>query len=137
MNVEKSYFLTNLFLTIINENEKKYILSPTLHQDLYQKLIKYFSNYKPINLIPNIINKEHICLVLDEIVNDKDFGKSDTEIETNESIGKLKHPQEYEDGGIFILDDLNEKEINDPRIQAMFKRSRHKNLSIFTISQDY
>ena len=25
----------------------------------------------------------------------------------------------------------------DPRVQAMFKRSRHNNLSIFKISQDY
>ena len=49
----------------------------------------------------------------------------------------MKFPQEYDDGGIIILDDLNEKEMNDPRIQAMFKRSRHNNLSIFIISQDY
>ena len=27
--------------------------------------------------------------------------------------------------------------MNDPRVQAMFKRSRHKSLSIFIISQDY
>ena len=27
--------------------------------------------------------------------------------------------------------------MNDPRVQAMFKRSRNKNLSIFIISQDY
>ena len=27
--------------------------------------------------------------------------------------------------------------MNDPRVQAMFKRSRHNNLSIFNISQDY
>ena len=27
--------------------------------------------------------------------------------------------------------------MNDPRVQAMFKRSRHINLSIFIISQDY
>ena len=27
--------------------------------------------------------------------------------------------------------------MNDPRVQAIFKRSRHKNLSIFIISQDY
>ena len=27
--------------------------------------------------------------------------------------------------------------MNDPRVQAMFKRSRHNNLSIFKISQDY
>ena len=27
--------------------------------------------------------------------------------------------------------------MNDPRVQAMLKRSRHNNLSIFIISQDY
>ena len=27
--------------------------------------------------------------------------------------------------------------MNDPRVQAMFKRSRHNNLSIFVVSQDY
>ena len=27
--------------------------------------------------------------------------------------------------------------MNDPRVQGMFKRSRHDNLSIFIISQDY
>ena len=27
--------------------------------------------------------------------------------------------------------------MNDPRVQAMFKRSRHNNLSIFIINQDY
>ena len=27
--------------------------------------------------------------------------------------------------------------MDDPRVQAMFKRSRHHNLSIFLISQDY
>ena len=38
---------------------------------------------------------------------------------------------------IIKLDDVNEKEMNDSRVQAMFKRSRHNNLSIFIISQDY
>ena len=38
---------------------------------------------------------------------------------------------------INILDDLNEKEINNDKIQAMIKRGRHNNLSIFIISQDY
>ena len=27
--------------------------------------------------------------------------------------------------------------MDDPRVQATFKRSRHSNSSIFTISQDY
>ena len=49
----------------------------------------------------------------------------------------MKFTQEFEDGGINILDDLNEKEMNDPQVQAMFKRFRHNNLSMFIISQDY
>ena len=133
----KSVFLTNLLLNIINEYDKIYIYSPSLHQDLYQKLIKCFSNYIPIHIIPNILNEEDIDIVIEEIVNNKDFEKSNTEIETYESIEELKFPQEYIDGGIIILDDLNEKEMNDSRVQAMFKRSRHNNLSIFIISQDY
>ena len=120
----------------MNEYNKIYIYSPSLHQDLYQKLNKCFTNYIPIHIIPNILNEEDIDIVIEEIVNNKDFEKSDTEIETYESIEELKFPQEY-DGGIIILDDLNEKEMNDPRVNAMFKRSRHINLSIFIISQDY
>ena len=38
---------------------------------------------------------------------------------------------------MIILDDLNEKEMNDQRVQAMFKKSRHNKLSIFIIIQDY
>ena len=133
----KSVFLTNLILNIINEYNKKYIYSHSLHQDLYQKLIKCFSYFIPIHIIPNILNEEDIDIVIDEIVNNKDFEKSDTKIETYESIEEMKFPQDYNDGGIFILDDLNEKEMNDSRVQAMFKRSRHNILSIFIISQDY
>ena len=50
------FFLTNLFLNIINEYDKVYIYSPSVHQDLYQKLIKCFSNFLPIHRIPSIIN---------------------------------------------------------------------------------
>ena len=136
-NVGKSYFLRNLILNIINEYDKIYIYSPSLHQDLYQKLIKCFSNYIPYNIIPNILNEEDIDIVIEEIVNNKDFQKSDTEIETFHNIEELKYPQEYENNSIIILDDLNQKEMEDLRVQAMFKRSRHNNLSIFIISQDY
>ena len=118
----KSVFLTNLILNIINEYDKIYIYSPSLHQNLYQKLIKCFSNYIPIQIIPNILNESDIDIVIGEIVNNKDFEKSDTEKETYESIEELKFPQEYDVGGILILDDLNEKEMNDPRVQPMFKR---------------
>ena len=133
----KSYFLTNLILNIINEYDKIYIYSPSLHQDLYQKLSKCFSNYIPIHIIPNILNEEDIDIVIEEIVNNKDFEKSNTEIETFDNIEELRFPQEYENNSIIILDDLNEKEINNDKTQAMFKRGRHNNLSIFIISQDY
>ena len=83
------------------------------------------------------MNEQDIDIVIDETNNDKDFQKSDSEIETYESKEVIKIPQENEDGGIIILDDLHEKEVSIPRVQAMFKRSRHKTLSIFFISQDY
>ena len=102
-----------------------------------KKLIKFFSNYIPLNIIPNILNEEDIDIVIEDIDNNKDFEKSVIEIETYESIEELKFPQEYENNSIIILDDLNQKEMDDPRDQAMFKRSRHNNLSIFIISQDY
>ena len=35
------------------------------------------------------------------------------------------------------MDDLNEKEKNDPTVPAKLKRSRHDNLSFIIISQDY
>ena len=38
---------------------------------------------------------------------------------------------------MIMLEDLNQKEMDDPRVQAMFKRSRHNKLSIFIKSQDY
>ena len=137
-NVGKSFFLTKLILNIIIEYNKLYIYSPSLHQDLYQKLINFFfCNYIPIHIIRNILIENDFDIVMEEMVNEKDFQKSDAEIETYESIEELKFPQEYESNSIIILDDLNEKEINNDKRQAMFKRGRHKNLSIFIISQNY
>ena len=133
----KSVFLTNLILNIINKYEKIYIYSPSLHQDIYQKISNCFSNYIPIHIIPNILNEADFDIVVEEIVKNKDFEKSDTEVETYESIEDLKFPQEYENDSIIVLDDLNQKELDDPGVQARFKRSRHNNLSIFIINQDY
>ena len=60
-------------------------------------------------------------IVIEEIVSNKDFEKSDTEIETYKSIEELKIPQKYEKNSIIILDDLNQKEMDDPRVQTIFK----------------
>ena len=136
-NVGKTYFLTNIILNIINEYDKIYIYSPSLHQDLYQKIIKCFCNHIPFHIVSDIINEKDIDIVIEEIINNKDFQKSVIEIETFDNIEKLKFPQEYENNSISVLDDLNQRKMDDPRVQAMFKRSRHNNLSIFIISQDY
>ena len=71
-----------------------------------------------------------------EIVNEKDFEKSETEIESYESI-ELKYPQEYDSDQRtnITLDDFNDKKINDPRVQATSKQCRQ--ISILIISQDY
>ena len=115
----KSYFLTNLILNIINEYDKIYIYSPSFHQDFYQKLIKCFTNYIPIHMIPNVLKEEDIDIVIEDIVNNIDFDKSDCEIETFDSIEELKYPQAYENDGKIILDDLNEKK----RTTQEFKQS--------------
>ena len=75
-----------------------------------------------------MFNEEDKDLVVDEIVNNKDIERSPREIETDDSIEQLKSPQEFEEGRIIILDDLNEKELNDPQLEGWFKRSRQKNI---------
>ena len=59
--------------------------------------------------------------------------------QTFEPIEDLKYPREYDSNQPIgnILDDLNKKEINDPRVRAMFKRSRHNIIFIFIFSQYY
>ena len=60
----KSVFLIILILNIIKEFKKTYIYSPSLHQDLYQKLIKSFSNFIPNHIIPKYLNEEDIDIVI-------------------------------------------------------------------------
>ena len=90
----KIVVLTILFVNIINEYDKIYIYSPSLQQELYQKLINCFSNYLPLHIIPNILNGEDLVIVIAEILNSEDFEKSYKEIETYESTEELKIPQE-------------------------------------------
>ena len=133
----KTCFLSNLILNISNEFSKLYIYSPSIYQELYQKIIKCLNAFLPLNVVQNILNEnisiDDLDTVIEEIINNEDFESSEIEIETYDSIEELKFPNEY-DEGIIILDDLNQKEMEDPRVQAMFKRSRHNNLSIFILS---
>ena len=102
-----NHFLTNIISNFLTRYDKVYIYSPSLHPDLYKKLNNCFSNYIPIFIIPNTLNEEDFYVVIDELVSSKDFEKSDTKTETYEPKEKLNFPQEHEDGGIIILDDLN------------------------------
>ena len=75
---------------------------------------------------------------IEDCLADENFEASDIEIFVNENIDELKYPQDYQgESTVIILDDLNENEMKDNRVQALFKRSRHNNISIFIISQDY
>ena len=66
------------------------------------------------------MSEKDFDIVIEDIVKNKDFEKSDTEMETYESIKDLKFPMEYENDSIFILDELTQKEMDNPRVQAMF-----------------
>ena len=65
---------------------------------------------------------------------DLEFEKSEKEIDTYETIEEKRYPQEHDDGGIIIPDDLNEKEMNASQLKALFKRSRRKYLFHFITS---
>ena len=139
----KSTLLFKILFNIINEFDKILIFSPTIHQPTYKTIIKCFENFLPLNVIQNIL-KEHIPLddlddVIEEIVNDEDFESSEIECESYDNIDDLKDPQEYESDihTVIILDDLNKQQLEDKRVQMLFKRGRHNNLSVFVISHGY
>ena len=64
------------------------------------------------------------------------MNNQETEIETYESMDELNYTLDYDSEFPTVkgLEKL-EKKVNDPRVQAMFKRSRHSTTSIFIISQ--
>ena len=86
----------------------------------------------------NISNEDDITPLIEEKVVDENLEVSDIEIETYESIEVLELSLVLisESQNVNNSDDLNENEKEDPRVEAMFKRSRHCNISFFTVSQD-
>ena len=128
----KTCLLTKLITEIINDFTEIYIYSPSIHQETYQKLIDSFEQKIPPNSISKILKNKK---TIEDCLNDN---LSNIEISVYENIEELKYPQDYQgESTVIILDDLNEKEMTDERVQALFKRSRHNNISVFIISQDY
>ena len=85
-----------------------------------------------------MLNEEDRDSINEEIAPGENIEISETEVESHETKEELKYPQENdsEQTIVIILDDLDENK-NNPRIQAMFRRSRHNNIFILIISQDY
>ena len=111
----------------------------TIHQ-LYKRYLseirKSFNIFFPKNPIPDILIEEDLDTSIQEKVNHKDSLKSETG--TYESVEELKILLEKDSDQqiVIFLTDLNEKERNDPRVRAMFKRSSPSNISLFITSHD-
>ena len=78
-------------------------------------------------------------IIIEEIVNHENLEKSETEVDIFEAIEELRYPQDFNSDSavVIILNGINQKEIIDSRIQPMFKRSRHNNISVLIFSQEY
>ena len=57
------------------------------------------------------MNEGDFDIVIDGIVNNNDFEKSNTDIETFDIIEEIKYPQDYEIFINIMLDDLIEKKL--------------------------
>ena len=76
-NSGKSTLLFKILFNFINDFDKIYIYSPTIHQTNYQKLIKCFQSFLPLNIIDNIlqadIDLEDLDDIIEVLINDKDL----------------------------------------------------------------
>ena len=116
--------------------ENIFIYSPSLDEDHYQELFEYFSKYLLFHIIPNFLNEEDIVVVIIEIVEKKlwivRFGNRDIweyrKIKISTRIWWWRN--NYARWSEW-------KKLVASRVQAMFQRNRHNNLSTFLISQNY
>ena len=67
----------------INEFDKIFIYSPTIHQPVYRTILKSFNNFLPLNVIQNILREgiplDELDRSIEEIINNEDFESSDIE----------------------------------------------------------
>ena len=73
----KSNLLFKILFNIINDIDKIFIYSPTIHQPVYRTIIKSFNNFLPLNVIQNIfrggIPLDELDRTIEEIINDEDL----------------------------------------------------------------
>ena len=127
--IGKSTLLVTLLFIIIDDFDKIFIYSPTIHQPVYRTKIKSFNIFFPLNVIQNIL-RENIPLDeldkrIEEIITHEDFRSSHLECESYENIDKIKNAQDYDSDihNVIILNHLNNYQLNDERVLMLFKRS--------------
>ena len=57
----------------------------------FHRLNKCFNNFIPKNFIQNTLNEEVVDSIIEQIVNDENFEKSEIEIEKYKSIEELNY----------------------------------------------
>ena len=96
-----------------------------------------------MNVIQNILKKgiplDELDRTIEEIIIDEDFESSHIECNSYENIDELKNPQDYDPNihNVIVLDDLNKQQLNDEKVQMLFKRGRHNNLSLFVVTHGF
>ena len=91
------------------------------------------------NILQADIDIEDINDIIEEIVKDEDFVTSEMECEAYDNIDEMRDANEYdsEKHNIIILDDLSKDQLNDKKVQMLFKRGRHNNISVYDISHGF
>ena len=137
----KTTLLIHLILNIVNDYDKIYIYSPSIHQESYRKLIRCFECTIPVTDIVKLqrLKYDELADAIKELVEDENFEPSPVVMESYPSIDELMMPEDYDETlkSVIILDDLTEKELQDKRVQSLLKRARHNGINVFVISQDY
>ena len=79
----KSILLFTIFFNIINDFDKIFIYSPTIHQPVYWTFIKCPNNFLPLEVIQNILREgiplDELDRTIEETINDEDFESSHIE----------------------------------------------------------
>ena len=99
----------------------------TIHEPVYRTIIGCFNKFLPLNVIQNILREgiplDELDRTIKEFIIDEDFESSQIECESYEDINELKNAQDYGPDlhNVIILDDLKKPQLNDERVQMLFK----------------
>ena len=82
----KSCTSKNLILNNIKDFGKIYVYSPSLHEQFYQKLFNCYNNITPIKVFQDTLKEEDLDYLIEGLVNNENFEKSEREKESFETV---------------------------------------------------